>query len=94
MNGEPKPISTLNLQCDKYTVYKGVEMGVTVYTFIPESSERDFSGDLMDFIEHLIENGELVESQCLTKVQAGLQIFTGRGEIYSPSYNTDINLRE
>ncbi|KAL3433007.1 xyloglucan-specific endo-beta-1,4-glucanase A [Aspergillus tetrazonus] len=70
-------IATVTLGGVTWNLYSGPNGSMQVYSFVASSTTESFSADLMDFINYLVENQGLSNSQYLTHVQAGTEPFTG-----------------
>lgn len=73
------PIATPTVGSTTFKLYSGPNGDTTVYSFVAESETTSFSGDLMDFLNYLVNNEGLSSSQYLTSVGAGTEPFTGSG---------------
>jgi xyloglucan-specific endo-beta-1,4-glucanase len=63
-----------------FKLYSGPNGSTTVYSFVAESEQTSFSGDLREFLTYLINSEGFSSSQYLLSVQAGTESFTGMSE--------------
>jgi xyloglucan-specific endo-beta-1,4-glucanase len=63
-----------------FKLYSGPNGSTTVYSFVAESEQTSFSGDLRGFFTYLINSEGFSSSQYLLSVQAGTEAFTGMSE--------------
>lgn len=61
----------------KWNLFSGPNGATTVYSFVAQSEQESFSGDLMNFFSYLESNKGFSKSQYLTSVGAGTEPFTG-----------------
>ncbi|KAB8073615.1 putative xyloglucan-specific endo-beta-1,4-glucanase A [Aspergillus leporis] len=70
-------IATPTVAGKNWSLYKGPNGQMTVFSFVASSTTEDFSADLNDFLKYLQENQGMPSSQYLTHVQAGTEPFSG-----------------
>lgn len=70
------PVATVTLAGTTWKLYKGPNGSTTVFSFVAESQQTNFSGDLKTFLQYLISNQGLPSSQYLTSIGAGTEPFT------------------
>lgn len=58
---------------------------MTVYSFVPLSEITNFSGDVKDFLDYLVSDQGLDESQYLISAGAGTEAFTGTDAVFTVS---------
>ncbi|PSR94351.1 xyloglucanase 2, partial [Coniella lustricola] len=78
-------VATPELAGTTWDLYSGPNGDTTVFSFVATSAVEDFSGDLMDFLNYLIENEGLDSSQYLLSIGAGTEPFTGTSAVLSVS---------
>lgn len=76
-------VDTPTLAGTTWDLYSGPNGATTVFSFVAASAVEDFSGDLMDFLNYLIENQGLASSQYLLSIGAGSEPFTGTSAVFS-----------
>jgi hypothetical protein len=54
------------------------------------SNTTSVNFDLRDFTSNLVNRGWLSSSKYLTSVQAGTEVFTGKGQLNTNSYWVDV----
>lgn len=79
------PIATPSLAGSTWKLYSGPNGDTTVYSFVAETEVTDFSGDLMDFLNYLVNDEGLSDSQFLTSIGAGTEPFTGSDAVLTVS---------
>ena len=72
------PIATMTIAGHQFNLYNGMNtvMNENVYSFVATSTINNFSGDLMDFWNYLVQNQGFDKSQYLQTIQAGTEPFT------------------
>ncbi len=70
-------IASVTLGGVSWDLWSGPNGNMQVYSFVASSTTESFSADLIDFINYLVENQGLSNSQYLTEVQAGTEPFVG-----------------
>ncbi|KAE8146150.1 putative xyloglucan-specific endo-beta-1,4-glucanase A [Aspergillus avenaceus] len=78
-------IATPNVAGQNWSLYKGPNGQMTVFSFVAPSSVENFSADLNDFLTYLQQNQGLSSSQYLTHVQAGTEPFSGSNVKFTTS---------
>jgi hypothetical protein len=68
----------------------GNGVGWNVFSFVRTSNTTSVNFDLRDFTSNLVNRGWLSNSKYLTSVQAGTEVFTGRGQLDTNSYWVDV----
>lgn len=81
------PIATTTINGVSWSLYKGPNGSMTVYSFVASSTTTSFSGDLKEFFTYLINNQGLSSSLYLIDVQAGTEPFTGTADLKVSSYS-------
>ena len=92
--GSPKPAYIICSRGVSYRLYKGTERGLTVFTFVASGNLDEYSGDLRVFLRILESKNELPETQCLTRIHAGAQVFDGVGALKTLIYSTSVGSTE
>ncbi|KAF3770760.1 family 12 glycoside hydrolase, partial [Cryphonectria parasitica EP155] len=78
-------VATPEIAGTTWDLYTGPNGDTTVYSFVATSAVEDFDGDLMDFLNYLIENEGVSSSQYLLSIGAGTEPFTGTSAVLSVS---------
>ncbi|KFZ19684.1 hypothetical protein V501_00564 [Pseudogymnoascus sp. VKM F-4519 (FW-2642)] len=73
------PIATAWIANTSWTLFKGVNSSWTVFSFVAQSQQTSFNGDVLDFFKYLIQNQGMPSSQYLSGVAAGTEPFSGSG---------------
>lgn len=68
-----------------FNLFKGPNGQMTVFSFLPTSQITSFSGDLMTFVEYLVAEQGLDNSQYLISTGAGTEAFTGVDAVFDVS---------
>ncbi|KAF3768898.1 family 12 glycoside hydrolase [Cryphonectria parasitica EP155] len=68
-----------------WSLYSGPNGDTTVYSFVASSEIEDWSGDMMDFFNYLVEDEGVSDSLYITQLQAGTEPFTGTDAVFSTS---------
>lgn len=58
---------------------------MTVYSFVADSQVDDFSGDLLDFFDYLVQEQGFSTSQYLISAGAGTEAFSGSDVTFTTS---------
>ncbi|KAF1844302.1 glycoside hydrolase family 12 protein [Cucurbitaria berberidis CBS 394.84] len=72
-----KPIATITLAGSSWRLFKGKNGDVNVFSFVAVNEVRNFKGDLMEFLNYLINKQGLPKTQILQSVGAGTEPFSG-----------------
>jgi xyloglucan-specific endo-beta-1,4-glucanase len=89
--GYGTPIATLSIDGVTWNLYKGPNTW-TVFSFVAEDWQTDFSGDIMNFFNYLIDNEGLPSYYYLQTIQAGTEAFTGSDAWFTVSpYSLSLN---
>ncbi|KAJ5157111.1 uncharacterized protein N7482_008211 [Penicillium canariense] len=80
-------IATTTIDGISWSLYKGLNGQMTVYSFVASSPVTSFSGDMLNFFTYLIKNQGLSSSLYLVDVQAGTEPFTGTAKLTVSSYS-------
>jgi xyloglucan-specific endo-beta-1,4-glucanase len=70
------PIATISLSGVTWKLYKGTNTW-TVYSFVATNEVTDFSGDIMDYFNYLVDHDGLPSNYYLQTIGAGTEAFTG-----------------
>jgi len=70
-------VATPTIGSTSWKLYSGANGDTTVYSFVAETEQTAFDGDLMDFFTYLIENENVPNTHYLTSIGAGTEPFTG-----------------
>ena len=80
------PIATVTLADSSWKLYQGLNGQMTVFSFVAESDVNDFCGDLVDFIDYLVDEQGVGESQNLQSVGAGTEPFSGSDAVLNTAH--------
>ncbi|CAH0018965.1 unnamed protein product [Clonostachys rhizophaga] len=70
-------IATVTIAGASWKLWKGTNSQMTVFSFVAESAQNNFSGDLNGFIKYLTQTQGYSGSQCLYSIGAGTEPFVG-----------------
>ena len=85
------PIASPSIDGVTWKLYKGPNTW-TVYSFVATSQVTNFSGDIMNFLNYLINNDGLPSSYYLQTIGAGTEAFTGSSAWFTVSpYTIQLN---
>jgi len=79
------PVSTPTIGGVVWKLYSGPNGATTVYSFVAESEQTSFSGDLKAFFTYLESSEGYSSSQYLTSIGAGTEPFTGTDAVLTTS---------
>jgi xyloglucan-specific endo-beta-1,4-glucanase len=82
--GYGTPIASPSIDGITWNLYKGPNTW-TVFSFVATSEQTNFSGDVMNFFNYLIDNQGLPSNYYLQVIQAGTEAFTGSGAEFTVS---------
>lgn len=68
-----------------WNLFSGANGATTVHSFVAQSAQQEWTGDMMDFFTYLIENEGVPDTHYLTSIGAGTEPFTGTDAIFSSS---------
>lgn len=84
--GESVPVASgVQIAGHTWDLYKGPNGQMTVLSFVAPSNVQDFSGDLMDFFDFLVEDQGFDTSQYLKSAGAGSEPFEGTNAVFTTS---------
>ena|ERR1700761_4946029 len=66
------PVATPSLGGVTWNLFSGMNGATTVFSFVAQTEQMNFSGDLMNFFNYLIANQGLSSSQILQSVAVGV----------------------
>ncbi|KAL1872116.1 hypothetical protein Daus18300_004485 [Diaporthe australafricana] len=75
-------IATPTIGSNSFKLFSGPNGDTTVYSFVADSTIEDFSGDMMDFLNYLVQNEGVADSNYITSLQAGTEPFTGSETVF------------
>jgi xyloglucan-specific endo-beta-1,4-glucanase len=75
-------IATPTIGSTSFKLFEGPNGDTTVYSFVADSPVEDFSGDMMDFLNYLVQNQGVSDSNWITSLQAGTEPFTGSETVF------------
>jgi xyloglucan-specific endo-beta-1,4-glucanase len=88
-------IATFTIAGTSFHLYKGPHGGhgaSTIFTFVADSEQSSYSGNLLEFIYYLVENEGVSPNLHLQSVGAGMEAFTGSDvKFQTSSYAMSIN---
>jgi glycosyl hydrolase family 12/cellulose binding protein with CBM1 domain len=73
------PFTATTIRGVAFDVYKAELSGIKTYTFVATSPQPTFSGDLLQFVQWLVDSHGLTSSICDQSISAGTDIFAGTG---------------
>ena len=80
----PTPSATPTISGTEFDLIIGTEGDTTVYSFVATShSDTDFSGDINDFYQYLVDNEGFPSDQYVQSVNAGTEVLTGSDATFS-----------
>ena len=79
----PTPSAYPYIAGTQFNLVIGTYNDFPVYSFVVQSQNTDFSGDLMDFYHYLEDNEGLPSSVSILSIQAGSETFTGSDAEFS-----------
>ncbi|KAE9347464.1 hypothetical protein PF008_g7793 [Phytophthora fragariae] len=87
-----KPIASTTIAGTQWSVYKGPNGSMMVYSFVASKQVENFEGDLMDFFNYLVKEQGFKTSQFLIKVECGTEPFVGNDVTMTVSkYSAAVN---
>ncbi|KAG6577984.1 cell 12A endoglucanase [Phytophthora cinnamomi] len=72
-----KPIASTTIAGTQWSVYKGPNGSMMVYSFVASKQVENFDGDLKEFLDYLVKEQSFKDSQYLIKVECGTEPFVG-----------------
>ncbi|ORY59949.1 endoglucanase A precursor [Pseudomassariella vexata] len=78
-------IATVTIEGVSWSLYKGVNGQMTVFSFVASSQQTSFSGDINSFVKYLTGNQGMPTSQYLLSAGAGTEPFTGSNAVLKTS---------
>ncbi|KAE9291330.1 hypothetical protein PR003_g25061, partial [Phytophthora rubi] len=87
-----KPIASTTIAGTQWSVYKGPNGSMMVYSFVACKQVENFEGDLMEFFNYLVMDQGFKTSQFLIKVECGTEPFVGNDVTMTVSkYSATVN---
>ena len=85
------PIATPTIGGTTFKLYKGPNGSTTVFSFVAETEQTNYSGNLMNFFDYLTANQGVSTSQYLQSIGAGTEPFTGSNAVLTVTgYSTTV----
>jgi hypothetical protein len=81
--------ATVSINGTSWDLYRG-NIGWNVFSFVRTSNTTSSNLNLKDFSDNLISRGWLNNSKYLTSVQAGAEVFIGKGRLDNNAYSVTI----
>ena len=81
--------TTVTIGGTQWDLYRG-NIGWDVYSFVRVDNTTDSSLNLNDFLTDLVQRQWLDSSKYLNSVEAGTEVFTGKGSLETTAYNTTV----
>lgn len=81
-------VSTFSSAGVTWSLYVGSNGSNNVYSYVAESTVQSLSGDILPFLQNLVDQGYFSSSQYLRAVQAGTETFTGSNAVFTTSSYT------
>lgn len=75
--------TTPELAGTTWDLYSGLNGEMTVFSFVATAAVSDFDGDLLDFLQYLVDDQGMPDSQYLLSIGAGSEPFTGTSAVFS-----------
>jgi xyloglucan-specific endo-beta-1,4-glucanase len=89
--GYGTPVASPTIDGVTWNLYEGPNTW-TVFSFVATSEITDFSGDVMNFFNYLIDNFGVPSDYYLQVIQAGTEAFTGSDAWFTVSpFTLDMN---
>ncbi|KAJ3537539.1 hypothetical protein NM688_g6675 [Phlebia brevispora] len=86
-------VSDLSIAGQTWNLWNGPNANWQVFSFVVSSGEiRDFSADLNDFFQYLIENQGVASTQFLQAIQTGTEPFVGSADLFIESFSAEVNV--
>ncbi|KAF7789984.1 hypothetical protein EIP86_000932 [Pleurotus ostreatoroseus] len=86
-------LSGLNIAGHTWNLWTGPNANWQVFSFvISEGEVRNFSADLNDFFQYLVENQGVASSQFVQAIQTGTEPFVGSADLLIDSFSVTINV--
>lgn len=82
-------VATLNVGGASWDLYQG-DIGWKVHSFVRTSNTTSANLNLADFTNALVNRGSIANSKYLSSVQAGTEVFNGRGQLDTNSYTVTV----
>jgi xyloglucan-specific endo-beta-1,4-glucanase len=79
------PIATPDVAGHSWNLYEGLNGEMNVFSFVASSNIESFSGDLIEFVNYLVENQGVGGDQILQSVGAGTEPFLGSNAVFTTS---------
>ncbi|TPX08869.1 uncharacterized protein E0L32_009687 [Thyridium curvatum] len=79
------PVASPNIGGVSWRLYKGQNGAMTVFSFVAQGAQSNFSGDLKQFLSYLVSSQGLPTSQYVQSIGAGTETFTGSNAKFSTS---------
>ncbi|KAJ4416557.1 hypothetical protein N0V82_006679 [Gnomoniopsis sp. IMI 355080] len=76
-------VATPELAGTTWDLYSGPNGDTQVFSFVATAAVSDFDGDLMDFLNYLVDDQGMPDSQYLLSIGAGSEPFTGTSAVFS-----------
>jgi len=89
-------VTTVDVAGESWDLYRGEVLDDDgdhlwwVHSFVHTLGTNSFEADLSELTDTLVERDELSTDQYLTSVQAGVEVFTGTGELDTTAYRTTV----
>lgn len=78
-------IATPTINGVVWKLYYGMNGATNVYSFVAESSQNEWSGDMLDFFTYLVLKNGVPNTHYLTSIGAGTEPFTGKNAVFTSS---------
>lgn len=82
-------VANLNIGGANWDLYQG-DIGWKVHSFVRTSNTTAANLNLTDFTNALVNRGSMARSKYLSSVQAGTEVFQGRGQLDTNSYSVTV----
>jgi len=81
------PLATPTIGGHSWKLFKGPNGSTTVFSFVASSQITNFSGDIMNFLNYLVQNQGYPSSQWMTGIAIGTEAFTGSNAKLTSTYS-------
>jgi len=85
-------VATPTIGSATWKLFSGTNGATKVFSFVAETEQTAFTGDLMEFYTYLIDNQGVPKTHFLTSIGAGTEPFTGTNAVLTTSaYSVVVN---
>lgn len=80
----------IHLAGSEWTVFQGTNSSWNVYSFVRTSNTPCATLNLMEFLDFLVSNYGLDSAKYLVGIEAGSEVFSGKGQLDTELYSCDV----